>query len=122
MKTLHVLVLDSGRQLSAEYLFNHSPHKFQLVQDVESAIGRIQSTDYNLVVVTGKQQNETETTMLSTLVHRQLPEAQMVNVTELNDKSLMRLTNQTSLRMFPATRKNANVMDGTFELQGLRTL
>ncbi|MGI6222057.1 MAG: hypothetical protein ACOYJG_00435 [Prevotella sp.] len=121
MKTLQVLVLDSASKLSAEYLFNYSPHKFQLVTDVESAIERMQSTDYNMVVVDSSLTDKSELELLRSMVTRQLPEALLTEVDSMDNKSLMRLVNQTAAKMKTESKKTVNVMDGTFELQGLRT-
>lgn len=118
MRTLHVLVIDPAQRLSAEYLFRYSPHKFRLVADVEAAIGAIQSTDYNLIVV---PEAVADDRLLQSMVRRQLPEATCVRTTDFDDRSMMRLANQTARAQRVQAVRRLNVVGDTFELPGLRT-
>ncbi|MGI6231714.1 MAG: hypothetical protein ACOYJF_02540 [Prevotella sp.] len=120
MKTLHVLIVDTQNKLSAEYLHTYSPHKFQVENNVENAISRMQSIDYDLVVAT-TQLPDADLLLLRSMTSRQLPDA-VLNVTEVRDnKALMRMANEVALQQSPRHERKVEVMDNTFELEGLRT-
>jgi hypothetical protein len=120
MKTLHVLAVDTQHNLSAEYLHKYSPHKFQVEDNVEAAISRMQSTDYDLVVAASELSDE-DMLLLRSMTSRQLPDA-VLNVTEKQDhRALMRMANEVALQQGSRSRRGVEVTDNVFEMEGLRT-
>lgn len=119
MKTLNVLVIDTQGQLSAEYLHSYSPHKFQMAANAEEAIGRLQATDWDMVLTDGKM-NEDDALLLRSMVIRQQQGATLSENVGMSERKLMRLANDEARRRSHTSRR-LRLSDNPFELSGMRT-
>lgn len=87
MKRLQVLAIGRVTDLSPQYLYQHSPHRYLLTETAEQAIERIQTVDFDLVVVDDTMAHE-DVLRLQALLHRQLPEARLVKLVPIAHETL----------------------------------